>query len=98
MAIDRALSDVRSGLHDDIPKHLKDSHYAGAKDMGHGTGYIYPHDHPLGSFGGWVNQQYLPDRLVNQVYYKPKDAGNEKRYGAIFEKLEQFKKMKKKEN
>ncbi|MEH6937083.1 replication-associated recombination protein A [Bacillus sp. JJ664] len=98
LAIDRALGDVRSGLHDDIPAHLKDSHYAGAKDMGHGIGYVYPHDHPLGNFGGWVNQQYLPDRLVNQVYYKPKEAGNEKRYGAIFEKLEQFKKVQKKES
>jgi len=94
LAIDRALADVRSGNFDDIPAHLKDSHYMGAKEMGHGINYKYPHDYPLGSFGGWVNQQYLPDRLVDRKYYKPKDAGNEKRIGAIYEKLQAFKKEK----
>jgi putative ATPase len=94
LAIDRALADVRSGDYDDIPALLKDSHYAGAKELGHGTNYKYPHDYPLGSFGGWVKQQYLPDRLVDRKYYKPKDAGNEKRTGAIYEKLQAFKKEK----
>ncbi len=50
--------------------HLRDSHYAGAIALGH-VGYKYPHDSPIGTFGGWVNQQYLPDNLVGQEFYKP---------------------------
>ena len=55
-----------------IPAHLMDSHYSGAKKMGLGIGYKYPHD-----FGGWVEQQYLPDELVGHQYYKPRPLGQE---------------------
>lgn len=55
-----------------IPPHLMDSHYSGAKKMGLGIGYKYPHD-----FGGWVEQQYLPDELVGHQYYKPRPLGQE---------------------
>jgi putative ATPase len=70
-AIDAALSQVRSGKNGPVPDHLKDSHYAGAKQLGHGVGYQYPHDDP----SGWVKQQYLPNNLVDAVFYRenPRD-------------------------
>ena len=57
-----------------VSKHLRDAHYPGAKALGHGTDYKYPHDYP----GGWVRQQYMPDELVGRKYYFPKDIGAEK--------------------
>ncbi|GAB6431173.1 replication-associated recombination protein A [Bacillus luti] len=87
LAINKALEDVRNGAYYEIPSHLKDNHYRGAKQLGYGIGYVYPHDHPLGSFGGWVKQQYLPDELKDRQYYVPKDAGKEKNLGAIYLKL-----------
>lgn len=70
-AIDSALALVRSGVNGPVPNHLKDTHYAGAKQLGHGVGYQYPHDHP----SGWVPQQYLPNVLTGTVFYKenPRD-------------------------
>ena len=70
-AIDAALSQVRSGKNGPVPDHLKDSHYAGAKQLGHGVGYQYPHDDP----SGWVKQQYLPNNLADAVFYRenPRD-------------------------
>ena len=54
-----------------IPAHLQDSHYKGAAKLGHGVGYDYPHDHPE----SWVDQQYLPDKLVGTRLYleRPND-------------------------
>ena len=90
-ALDEAMHAIHSGKTGAIPNHLKDAHYAGAKELGH-VGYQYPHDTPIGTFGGWVNQQYLPDQLVGTQFYKPVIAGEEKRMAAIYEKLQQFKK------
>jgi putative ATPase len=90
-ALDAAIEGVRNGKVGDIPKHLRDAHYAGAKALGH-VGYQYPHDTPIGTFGGWVNQQYLPDNLKGTTYYHPVNAGEEKRLAAIYNKLEQLKK------
>lgn len=81
MAIENALAQVRSGKNGPVPDHLKDSHYAGAKQLGHGIGYQYPHDAP----SGWILQQYLPNNLVGSVFYQenPRDyKGFEKRGGA----------------
>ena len=81
IAIENALAQVRSGKNGPVPDHLKDSHYAGAKQLGHGIGYQYPHDAP----NGWVPQQYLPNNLVGSVFYQenPRDyKGFEKRGGA----------------
>jgi len=64
-AIDAAIADIRSGKSGDIPDHLRDGHYGGAQKMGHAIGYKYPH-----SYGGWVEQQYLPDTLKDAVYYE----------------------------
>ncbi|WP_421385498.1 replication-associated recombination protein A [Bacillus salacetis] len=70
-AIDAALRDIRSGRNGEVPAHLKDAHYAGAKELGRGIEYKFPHDYP----SGWVKQQYLPDILKNARYYEPKDTG-----------------------
>ncbi|WP_062355582.1 replication-associated recombination protein A [Bacillus kwashiorkori] len=89
-ALDKAMEDVRNGKVGDIPKHLRDAHYQGAKSLGH-VGYKYPHDYPIGTFGGWINQQYLPDSLAGVEYYEPMEAGEEKRLCAIYKKLQEFK-------
>ena len=92
-ALDAASAAIHEGKTGDIPSHLKDSHYAGAKVLGH-VGYQYPHDYPIGSFGGWVDQEYLPDNLRDMEFYKPVLAGEEKRTGSIYERLKSFKKEK----
>ena len=74
MGIYNARQDVRS-VNTRVPKHLRDAHYPGARQFGHGLGYKYPHDYP----GGWVEQQYLPDELAGHRYYYPKDSGAESR-------------------
>lgn len=68
-AIDKALSDVKKGSYGDIPNYLKDAHYSGAKQLGHGIDYKYPHDFP----NDWVKQLYLPSKLKNVSYYQPKE-------------------------
>ncbi|MDU1844105.1 MAG: replication-associated recombination protein A [Niallia nealsonii] len=90
-ALDAAIADVRSGRVGDIPMHLRDGHYEGSKKLGH-VGYIYPHDHPIGTFGGWVDQDYLPEKLKGTQYYHPTEAGEEKKLGSIYDKLRGFKK------
>lgn len=67
-AIDEAISDIRSGKSGQIPKHLKDSHYSGAKKLNRGVDYQYPHNFP----NAFVKQQYLPDTLKDATYYTPK--------------------------
>lgn len=64
-AIDAAMSDLSNMDTGDIPSHLKDSHYGGAKNLGHGDGYMYAHAYP----DHYVKQQYLPDNIKNRVYY-----------------------------
>lgn len=68
-ALDSALSDIRKGNTGDIPAHLKDAHYSGAKEIGRGIGYKYPHSYD----DGWVKQQYLPDNIKRKKYYLPKE-------------------------
>ncbi|MFC4244574.1 replication-associated recombination protein A [Gryllotalpicola reticulitermitis] len=86
MALDAALADVRAGRAGRVPKHLRDAHYAGAKKLGHGKGYQYPHDDELGV----VAQQYLPDALKNVEYYQPTDHGNERDIATRWEKLKRI--------
>lgn len=88
-AIDAAIASIHEGKTGDIPPHLRDAHYVGAKELGH-VGYKYPHNTPIGTFGGWVEQQYLPDALVGTEFYKPVIAGEEKRMAGIYEKLKAF--------
>ncbi len=73
-AIGSAAADVRSGRVGPVPPGLRDAHYAGAKKLGHGQGYDYPHDHPRGV----VAQQYPPDAVVGRDYYRPSDHGAER--------------------
>lgn len=72
-AIDRAIADVKAGKGESIPVHLRDAHYSGAKKLGHGTGYKYAHDYPHAV----ARQQYLPDDLLDALYYEPTDRGRE---------------------
>ena len=73
VGIDAAIQAVRHKEQGEVPKHLRDAHYGGAKQLGHGVGYRYAHDYPK----GYVDQQYLPDALVNDRYYTPVDRGCE---------------------
>ncbi|MBY0523801.1 MAG: replication-associated recombination protein A [Gemmataceae bacterium] len=83
LAIGKARDDVRNGRTLPVPKHLRDAHYQGAEEFGHGEGYQYSHDHE----GGWVDQAYLTE---DRRYYEPVDRGFEaelrKRLQAIREK------------
>ena len=69
----QAREDVRNGIGGEVPKHLRDAHYRGAKMLGHGKGYQYPHDDPR----GWLDQQYAPDDVVGRRYYEPSSHGFE---------------------
>ncbi|MCJ1700605.1 replication-associated recombination protein A [Rathayibacter festucae] len=82
-AIDRAIADVRAGKAGRVPPHLRDAHYPGAKRLGHGKGYRYPHDAELGV----LEQQYLPDELRGARYYAPTEHGNERDVSARLAKL-----------
>ena len=73
VAIWNARSDVQAGAVGEVPAHLRDAHYAGAQQIGHGTGYRYPHD----AESGWVDQQYLPTEQIGAAYYEPSGRGAE---------------------
>ena len=83
LAIDKAIADVRAGAFGRVPKPMRDAHYAGAKRLGHGKGYRYPHDTDLGV----AEQQYLPDELRNVRYYTPTNHGNERDVSSRLAKL-----------
>lgn len=72
-AIFAATREVEQSGNLPIPTHLQDAHYKGAAKLGHGTGYKYAHDYP----NHYVEQQYLPDKLVGTRFYKPTDNGCE---------------------
>ena len=65
-----------------VPVHLRDAHYSGAKELGH-TGYKYAHDYP----NHYVKQQYLPDNLVGSCFYEPSDNGYEIKVKEYFDKI-----------
>ncbi len=85
-AIDAALADVRAGKVGAVPPALRDAHYAGAKKLGHGHDYRYPHDDPRGV----VEQQYAPDDVDGAEYYTPGPHGFEAR---VRERLAQVRKV-----
>lgn len=72
-AIFAATREVERSGNLPIPTHLQDAHYKGAAKLGHGTGYKYAHDYP----NHYVEQQYLPDKLVDTRFYMPTDNGYE---------------------
>jgi putative ATPase len=88
LAIGAALKEVREGRTLAVPTHLRDSHYSGAKQLGHGDGYKYSHDFD----GGFVPQAYLPE---GRRYYDPTENGMEKR---IKERLEYWREQFEKSN
>ncbi|RNB86257.1 AAA family ATPase [Brevibacillus panacihumi] len=71
--INQALAHIQKEGHKPVPIHLRDSAYKGASKLGHGKGYLYPHNYPY----GYVQQQYLPDGL-DIVFYEPKEFGYER--------------------
>lgn len=79
-AIDQAMEAVRTEKTRPVPVHLQDTHYKGAEKLGHGAGYLYPHDFP----GHYVKQQYLPDGMEGRTFYRPSDEGFEKEVKNIF--------------
>jgi putative ATPase len=83
VGIDAAIADIRSGGFGRVPLHLRDAHYPGAKRLGHGRGYVYPHDNEFGV----VTQQYLPDELRGRRYYAPKTLGAERDVSARLERI-----------
>ncbi|MBC6315415.1 replication-associated recombination protein A [Listeria grandensis] len=89
VAIDNALADIRAGKSGEVPDHLRDGHYSGAKELGRALDYKYPHSYD----NAWVDQQYLPDRLLQAKYYEPKLTSKyEQTIAGVYEKINQNKK------
>jgi replication-associated recombination protein RarA len=82
-AIGAAEADVRNGLIGAVPAHLRDAHYPGAGKVGHGEGYLYPHDFD----GGIVPQRYAPDPVADRRYYQPSRHGLEARVAERAERI-----------
>jgi putative ATPase len=61
-ALDKAIEDIQKGISGEIPAHIRGSHYQGAKELGRGENYLFPHDYET----GWVRQQYLPEKIKNR--------------------------------
>ncbi len=86
MGLEKAMADVRAGRMSPVPPHLRDAHYPGAKGLGHGRGYVYPHDLP----SSVARQQYLPDALAEAVYYEPGQTGAERDIAARLARIRQL--------
>lgn len=84
LSINNAMEAVKNIKISSIPNHLKDAHYKGAAKLAHGKGYKYAHDYK----NHYVEQQYLPDELLGEVFYKPTDIGYEKTIQEYYEKIE----------
>ena len=83
LGLDKAIADVRAGKIGRVPKGMRDAHYGGARKLGHGKGYQYPHDTEIGV----VEQQYIPTELLGARYYEPTERGNEREVSARWAKL-----------
>jgi len=83
VAVGEAMAEVRAGGIGRVPPHLRDAHYPGARTLGHGAGYQYPHDLP----GGVAAQQYLPDELLTRTYYRPTRHGAEAMWADVLTRL-----------
>ncbi|WP_432788837.1 replication-associated recombination protein A [Brevibacterium sp. K11IcPPYGO002] len=82
-ALDAAIADVKNGFAGQVPMHLRDAHYPGAKELGHGEGYKYSHDYPHGV----ADQEYLPETLRGKRYYTPTGNGMERSMADRLENL-----------
>ena len=89
-AIDNALALVKKYPAADVPNHLRDTHYAGAKQQGAGIGYVYPHDYPHGI----VAQPYLPDDIAHTVrdepLYTPTTNGGEAKISQVMQRIRNY--------
>lgn len=85
VAIDKALADLRATGGGELPAHLRDAHYKGAKTLGRGETYLYPHDFE----GHWTPQQYLPDALKDARYYTPGENKTEQAAAAYWRKIKE---------
>jgi len=74
-AINSAVDYVENNKAGSVPAHLKDSHYAGASDLGHGIEYKYPHSYPK----NYIEQNYLPEDMQSVSFYEPGKMGREKK-------------------
>src|SRR5271155_5134527 len=92
-AIGAADADVRAGLVGAVPAHLRDAHYPGAGKVGHGEGYLYPHDFD----DGIVPQRYAPDPVADRTYYEPSGHGAEARIADRAERIRAILRRAKKE-
>jgi putative ATPase len=81
-AVFAALRSVRS-VQTTVPAHLQDAHYSGHEKLGHGTGYKYAHDFP----NHYVEQQYLPDEILDSKFYEPTENGYEQKIREYFRKI-----------
>ncbi|MBO1300665.1 MULTISPECIES: replication-associated recombination protein A [unclassified Enterococcus] len=92
IALDTAIADIRAGKAGEVPDHLKDSHYQGAKALNRGVGYQYPHNYE----NAWVDQQYLPEKLKHTQYYQPKNTGKyEQALGQQYQRIKEWQKKSK---
>lgn len=73
VSIDKAIADVNHSDCGRVPPHLRDAHHSGAPILGHGVDYKYAHSYP----NGYVEQQYLPDKIAHKLYYDPVERGSE---------------------
>ncbi len=73
-AISAARSAIEEGANTEVPLHLRNASFRGARGLGYGRDYRYPHDYP----GHWVEQQYLPDGVTG-TFYEPSDQGFEEK-------------------
>ncbi len=86
-AIDNAIADLHKNGNLPIPRHLRDGHYAGSKELGNAKEYLYPHVYPE----KWVKQQYLPDKLVDKNYFEANETGKyERALGANKDRLDKL--------
>ncbi|WP_165212907.1 replication-associated recombination protein A [Streptococcus tangpeifui] len=87
LAMDAALADLRKSGNLPIPRHLRDGHYKGSKELGNAQDYLYPHNYPE----KWVKQQYLPDKLLGINYFSANETGKyERALGANKDRIDKL--------
>ncbi|PID82815.1 MAG: replication-associated recombination protein RarA [Clostridiales bacterium] len=74
LAINKAIADIETMGDFEVPVHLKDASYKGAKNLKNGENYKYPHDYK----NAYVKQNYMPNKLIGKTYYEPSNRGREK--------------------
>jgi len=83
LAIGQAIEEVKKGAEYQVPLHLRNAPTKLMKDEGFSDGYIYPHDHP----SHFKEQNYLPDEIIDKIFYNPTDRGREKKISARLTEL-----------